>query len=366
MTLVGYVRGDFGVAENLRSVAGCLKKVSYPYDIYEVDAGDTYSKTNNNFSDLVTNFSNKRIQLYCVNADQLLNTQKKLGANKTSGTYRIGYWFWELSNFPSNWMHAFDLVDEVWAPSKFIFDSLSKATTKPVVYMPVAVDFQMQAKYSRNYFKLPQNSFLFLVSFDFHSFSERKNSEAVIQAFQNAFSSENENVGLVIKTIYGEKHPEKYTKLLDLAKNDARIIVVNSALKRDEMYGLIDVCDCYVSLHRSEGFGLGIAEAMYLSKPVIVTAYSGNMDFTNQDTSCLVEFDLVEVALGNYPFWQGQYWAEPNINQASEYMVKVYSDSKFRNNMSFHAKSLVEQQHSHAVVGNYMRTRLSEISSLKS
>ena len=132
------------------------------------------------------------------------------------------------------------------------------------------------------------------------------------------------------------------------------------------MYGLIDVCDCYVSLHRSEGFGLGIAEAMYLSKPVIVTAYSGNMDFTNQDTSCLVEFDLVEVALDNYPFWQGQYWAEPNINQASEYMIKVYSDSNFRNNMSFHAKSLVEQQHSHAVVGNYMRTRLSEISSLKS
>jgi glycosyltransferase involved in cell wall biosynthesis len=105
----------------------------------------------------------------------------------------------------------------------------------------------------------------------------------------------------VIKTIHGEKYPKKYAELLDLLENDERIHVINKVLSRDEMYGLIKVCDCYVSLHRSEGFGLGIAEAMLLGKPVIATGYSGNMDFMRPDNSCLIDYSLVDVKVAEYP-----------------------------------------------------------------
>lgn len=364
VTLVGYVAGDFGVAENLRAVAGSLQDIHYAFDIYEIDAGNIHSKTNNCFNNMVTDFSLKSIQLYCVNADLLLDAQCNLGVDKVANTYRVGYWFWELANFPSDWMHAFDLVDEVWAPSKFIYERLSKVTTKPLIYIPVAVDFQIQGKYERSFFNLPKDKFIFLSSFDFHSFSARKNSKAAIEAFKQAFPLNNTSVGLIVKTINGEKHPEKYEELLDLIKGDARISILDKVLSRDEMYGLINVCDCYVSLHRSEGFGLGMAEAMLLAKPVIVTAYSGNMDFTNDETSCLVDYDLVAVQPGDYPCWQDQQWAEPKVNQAAEYMVKVYSDSIFRENMASKAQSLIKSQHAYHVVGKALETRLGEISAL--
>jgi glycosyltransferase involved in cell wall biosynthesis len=359
VTIVGYTEGDFGVAENMRSVAKSLSRVEFAYDIYKITAA-LHSNTNNNYKYAEVELSTKSIQLYCVNADQLNNTIEKLGVDKTENTYRVGYWFWELSDFPKDWLHAFDLVDEVWAPSRFIFDTLNKVTTKPLKYMPVAVDFEFKSEYQRNYFSIPKTKFLFLVSFDFHSFSNRKNSEAVIEAFRLAFPN-NKNVGLVIKTINGEKYTEKYTALLNLTSHDERISIINKALSRDEMYNLINVCDCYVSLHRAEGFGLGMAEAMLLGKVVIATAYSGNMDFTNKDNSCLVDFSLVDVPSEAYPYWENQKWAEPNVLQASKYMEKVYSDASYREKMGIKAKAYIQEHHSNLVIGKSFNERLNEI-----
>jgi glycosyltransferase involved in cell wall biosynthesis len=362
VTVVGYVSGDFGVAENLRSVTGCLDKVDYPFDIYEIDAGDVYSKTNTRFRNKITDSSAKGIQLYCVNADQVQYVQSVLGKQKVRGTYRIGYWFWELPRFPDELLHALELVDEVWAPTKFIYDALSKVTTKPLVHMPVAVDFEIQGQYDRKLFDLPDIQFLFLVSFDFHSFSTRKNAAAALAAFKQAFPEHIHDVGLVIKTIHGEKYPKKYAELLDLLENDERIHVINKVLSRDEMYGLIKVCDCYVSLHRSEGFGLGIAEAMLLGKPVIATGYSGNMDFMRPDNSCLIDYSLVDVKVAEYPHWKNQKWADPDIKQAAEYMHKIYSDEDFQKDIATKAQDTINSMHSSAVVGKRIQDRLDIIS----
>ena len=358
VTVVGYVSGDFGVAENLRSVAGCLDKVDYPFDIYEIDAPDVYSKTNARFKDKITDLSNKGVQIYCVNADQVQHVQDKLGEQRVKGAYRIGYWFWELSRFPDEWLHALELVDEVWAPTKFIYDALSKVTTKPLIHMPVAVDFELQDHYDHKSFDLSDEKFLFLVSFDFHSFSTRKNATATIAAFKQAFPDHIYDVGLVIKTIHGEKYPEKYAELLDLIKSDTRIHLVNKALSRDEMYGLIKVCDCYVSLHRSEGFGLGLAEAMLLGKPVIGTAYSGNMDFMKHDNSCLVDYKLIEVKEAEYPYWQNQKWADPDIKQAAEVMHKIYFDEDFLKNLTTKAQETIKSMHSSQIIGMKIQDRL--------
>lgn len=365
VTVVGYVSGDFGVAENLRSVAGCLDKVVYPFDIYEIDTPDIYSKTNVRFKDRITDLSDKGVQIYCVNADQVQHVQDKLGEQRVSGAYRIGYWFWELSRFPDEWLHSLELVDEIWAPTKFIYNTLSKVTTKPLIHMPVAVDFEIQGQYDHKSFDLPVEKFLFLVSFDFHSFSTRKNATAAIDAFKQAFPDHIYDVGLVIKTIHGEKYPEKYAELLDLIKSDTRIHLVNAALSRDEMYGLIKVCDCYVSLHRSEGFGLGLAEAMLLGKPVIGTAYSGNTDFMFHDNSYLVDYKLIEVKENEYPHWQNQKWADPDIKQAADVMHKIYFDKDFLKKMTTKAQETIKSMHSSQIIGMKIQDRLDIISNKK-
>lgn len=361
VALIGYLSGDFGVAENLRAVAGSFEAMKIPYDIYQIDTGDVYSKTNRRYENKVVKLSNADIQLYCVNADQVRNVQLELGTQKVNNKYKIGYWFWELSIFPDDWLHAIDLVDEIWAPTQFIYDALNQVTTKPLVLMPVAVDFKIQGQYSPQYFNLPDKHFLFLGSFDFHSFSTRKNAKAILDAFKHAFPADIQNVGLVIKTIHGEKHPEKYAELMALAKADNRIHLLNQSLNRDEMYGLIEQCNSYVSLHRSEGFGLGLAEAMLLGKPVIATAYSGNMDFMTYENSCLIDYKLIEVKDGEYPFWKNQKWADPDIKQVSEVMYKIYFDENFFKIKVLMAKNTISKKHSSEVVGNKILNRLNVI-----
>lgn len=361
LTVVGYLKGEFGVAENLRAVAGSLEQTGADFDVMEIDAGPAYKAATTRFDDKVKKQSNKAIQLYCVNADQTRHVLSLLGKDNEKGRYKIGYWFWELSKFPKEWEHAIDLMDEIWAPSRFIESTLKSATTKPVIHMPVAVDFRMTGKYSRGYFGLPENEFLFLFSYDFHSFSQRKNPEAAIEAFVRAFPATDTRVGLVIKTVYGEQHPDEYVKLLEKALTDRRIHVINKVLQRDEMYGLIAACDSYVSLHRAEGFGLGLAEAMLLGKPVIGTAYSGNLDFMHPNNSCLVKHTMTAVPRDAYPCWLEQEWAEPDIDHAAECMTRLVNDEVYRNEIAREGQAYIRKEHSFSAVGQKIKKRISAI-----
>ncbi len=361
VTLVGYVSGEFGVAENLRMACSAIKAVSLPVDIYKIGTDGVYGESDERFDTFVVSESANAIQIYCVNADQIAQIQNTLGHNKTAGRYKIGYWFWELSNFPNDWLHAFNYVDEIWAPTKFIAETLLKVSPKPVIHMPVPVAFALKSAYSRKFFSLPADCFLFLFSYDFHSYSQRKNPEACVAAFKEAFDTTNSRVGLVIKTVYAEKHPLAYAKLLSLVEGDDRITIINKVMSRDEMYGLISVSDSFLSLHRSEGFGLGMAEAMLLGKPVIATGYSGNMDFMNTKNSCVVDFALVDVEPGAYPHWKGQVWAEPNIIQASDYMKEIFENQIFRETIARNGQEYIQKHHSHTEVGTIMKDRLVQI-----
>lgn len=363
ITLVGYVSGEFGVAENLRMACSAIESAKVPVDIYKLETGGVYGEADARYDRLVVSESSHAIQLYCANADQLGRIQEGLGSEKIRERYKIGYWFWELPNFPKEWMHAFDMVDEVWAPTKFIADTLAKVSSKPVVHMTVPVSFSIQGNYDRAHFSLPRDRFLFLFSYDFHSYTERKNPEACIEAFKRAFDSSNKGAGLVIKTVYAEKHQEAFAKLQALAQGDERISIVNGVVPRDEMYGLISVCDAFLSLHRAEGFGLGLAEAMLLGKPAIGTGYSGNMDFMNKENSCLVDYKLIPVERDGYPYWEGQVWADPDIDQAADYMRMIYEDRAYREEIAAKGQAFMLQHHSFAEIGRRMQKRLNEIDS---
>jgi len=362
ITLFGYLQGDFGVAQNLRSVAGACESVGIPFDIYALKAESLYSHTPTIYDERVVDNPNYKIQLFCINADQVRYTFDKLSLDQSSTFYRIGYWFWELSKFPEEWLHALDYFDELWAPSLYIKEMLSNITKKPVIYMPVGVEFDVSKKYERDDFELPDNDFLFLFSYDFHSFIKRKNPEAVLEAFIKEFSKKKDrNICLIIKTSYGEHYPETYLRLLEIANSDKRIHIINKILTRDEMYGLISLCDSYVSLHRAEGFGLGMAEAMYLGKPVIGTDYSGNKDFMYATNSCLVDQKMIPLERDSYPFWLNQEWADPNIATAQAFMRKLFVDVDYRNTIGLAGMSTIKEFHSFDRVGKLISQRTNEI-----
>jgi glycosyltransferase involved in cell wall biosynthesis len=216
-------------------------------------------------------------------------------------------------------------------------------------------------KYSRRDFSLNDDTYLFLYTFDFFSYMDRKNPFAAITAFKNAFPLRSDRVGFVLKVMNGVDSDPRWKQMLDLISGDERIIIINETMDRDTVLGLFNVCDAYVSLHRSEGFGRGPAEAMYLGKPVIVTNYSGNTDFTLSDNSCLVDYRLVPVKDGQYIFEKGQVWADPNVDHAAWFMQKLFNDRDYADSIGRAGELYIKKEFNPITVGNIYKNRLKNI-----
>lgn len=362
VSLIGYVRGDFGVAQNTRAIASSLKSSGANFSILALSAKEHHNESVTSFDEFVEIKKRYAVKLLCLNADQTAEFNKKLINYYGSWEgYTIGNWFWELPKFPDEWKDSLDAVNELWAPSKFIEEALKSWTNKKIVHIPVAVEFTCDINFDRDFFSLPKDKFCFLFSYDLYSFTSRKNPEAVLNAFSKAFKLSDDRVRLIIKVSYADKRKADFNKLLDLVSKDSRIIIINKILSREEMYGLINSCDSYVSLHRSEGFGLGMAEAMYLGKPVIGTAYSGNMDFMNAENSYLVDYKLCPVPEGAYPFWENQVWADPDVDCAARGMAKILDDIEFRLSIAEKGQKTIKEKHSFEYVGGLMNARLNQI-----
>jgi glycosyltransferase involved in cell wall biosynthesis len=235
------------------------------------------------------------------------------------------------------------------------------ATSKPVTTIRLPVDATPTRRYTRSDFGLREGAFTFLFGFDFSSFIARKNPHAVIEAFQMAFPDTVREVGLVLKSTNWEKTPAQVRELEASIAGDPRIRLLNGFMTRDQVYGLESVVDSYVSLHRSEGFGLGLAESMFLGKPVVGTAYSGNMEFMNAGNSCLVGYGLVPVGHDEYPHPEGQVWADPDLDQAAYYMRRLASDPGFGVELGRRARSDMQRDFSYGAVGERVARELSRI-----
>jgi glycosyltransferase involved in cell wall biosynthesis len=198
--------------------------------------------------------------------------------------------------------------------------------------------------------------------FDFDSHVARKNPDAVIEAFKLAFPGPSSiPVTLVIKSINSERHEKEWSCLKNKIGGDSRILQIHEVLPHSINTALMKCCDCYVSLHRSEGFGLTLAEAMLIGKTVITTGYSGNMDFTTSATALLVDYELVSVQPGDYPFSRGEMWAEPNVQQACEYMQELVEDSTFAQSLAQKGEELIRTSFSTKTIGDRYKKRLSNL-----
>jgi glycosyltransferase involved in cell wall biosynthesis len=363
---VGHPYGVLGVGEYVRASAAAFAAAGIPFHIRNTyDWGEHLAEKHPDFAfwDQLTTGNPHRVNIFHINADEMAEARRHLGATFLAGRYNIASWHWELSRFPEAWLPALEGLDELWASSRFIQHALTERATVPVVWMPHPVEVRVRGESDVLMPGLPEGVQLFLTMFDFTSFTSRKNPLGTVRAFLTAFpQGSRARVALVVKANGAAARPAEAKGFLSLPElRDPRVIVVNEVLDRRRLIGLIRRCDCFVSLHRSEGFGRGIAEALLLGKPVIVTGYSGNMDFTNPENACLVGYRLVEVGLDEYPHAAGQQWADPDLRQAAEYMRRVVDDPVWAAELAQRGRDLVAAQHGVEAVGRRCRARLEEL-----
>jgi glycosyltransferase involved in cell wall biosynthesis len=361
VNLVGYAHGEFGVAEILRGFAHALEEGDVPFVVRNYDIGVASRQADRRMQPFLSDAFVYDVNLFCINADQMPVAYEHLGADAFAGRYNIGCWFWELERFPQRWQGAFDLVDEVWVTSPFVRDAVAACTRKPVHIVPIALDLELPARYSRRDFGLDENTFVYLFSFDFNSYATRKNAEGAIAAFRRAFADGRRDVRFVIKTINGQRMPRELRALVDAVADDDRIEVRDGFLDRAGMWALEACCDVYVSLHRAEGFGLGLAECMLLGKPVVATAYSGNLAFMDETNSCLVDYTLIPVREGEYPAWRDQRWAEPDIDQAAAFLRHLADDPAYARRIGENARRSVRERLSATASAAAISARLAGI-----
>lgn len=320
VNVTGYINSQSGLGESVRLVLKTLEAGDIPHvALAPLEA----TQSQQYVSGQQTAAACYDISIICVNADQFPVFARHAGLDLFDGRYTIGVWAWELEKYPDSIDPVtLELVDEIWTYSDHAVKALSQATGKPVFKFPLPMTAPGASESTRAGSDLP-DGFLFLSCFDYLSVMERKNPLAVIEAFKQAFIP-GEGPALLIKTINGDKRIPDMERLAAAAAGRPDIRIIDGYFKRDDQEALISSCDAYVSLHRAEGFGLTMAEAMVHEKPVIATGYSGNLEFMNEDNSYLVPYTMTDVPEGCAPYPRGYAWADPDIDAAASIMRQVY------------------------------------------
>ncbi len=361
VTVAGYVTTESGMGEAVRRTILSLDAANIPSALN--DAGSTLSRSGEmRFRERITSASPYAVNILHINADQVSDFVQRHGQNNFAGKKNIAYWTWELERFPEQWNDAAAHFDEIWAPSDFARDSIARTVSVPVFTIPHALDVNLVSEspsHGRGHFGPPEDAFLFVFLFDFLSIFERKNPLGLIRAFRGAFLS-GEPAALAIKCINGRHDPENFGRLLAAAEADPRITILHGYQSSEETRDLMRCCDAYVSLHRSEGFGLTLSEAMALGKPVIATDYSGNTDFMTADVSYPVGYRLTELTETHGPYEKGNVWAEPDISDAARLMRFVFEHPLEAQEKGQRGAKFVRDLLSPERIGHLMRERLYE------
>ncbi|HWC26570.1 MAG TPA: glycosyltransferase [Solirubrobacteraceae bacterium] len=306
------------------------------------------------------------VTIVCANPDGMTGARDELGAAAFDGRHVVGMWWWEVAALPARWLRAFDLVDEVWVGSRFVADVLAAVAPVPVVHVPQAVPEPPCSDAGRAALGLPEGCFLFGFVYDYASVAARKNPLGLIEAFTRAFppGAGDRDVGLVLKTLGGDRSDGEHAAVLAAAASHPGVTVLDVHLAAADKNALIRSLDCYVSLHRSEGFGLTIAEAMLLGTPVIATDYGGSREIVTPFNALPVDWRPATIGPGHDPYPPGGEWAEPDLDHAAALMRAVRSDPQAARSRTERARAELRARHAPAVAGRAMADRLARIVSL--
>jgi hypothetical protein len=326
VNLYGYARGELGIGEDVRMMALSLQAANIPFCIINIEPGNDVSQNDNSAEQWIADTPRYAINIFCMTGIEHCRLVCEQGTSLLQNHYNIGLWPWELPQWPAPWEHSFHLVDEIWGISHYTSAAYSKAPV-PVHPVPLPVILGEISPLGRAHWQLPENAYLFVFSFDMNSTLSRKNPMAVINAFLAAFPAHMaKEVGLVVKVSHIKPNNPEWQELQTVIQQDQRIYLISQELRRPEVLALYRCCNCYVSLHRAEGFGRGLAEAQLLGLQLITTAYSGNMDFCSPPTR-LVRYQPVALQAGEYFYGDGQLWADPDIDDAAAHMQQCVAQS---------------------------------------
>lgn len=339
-TLVGLYYSSTGLAANLKMMSETLRSLRIAHDIYDIETQDIISVNVDNAVTL-----KQSLNIFMINADMI--PERFLAVNNhNKNAFNIGFLLWELEYVPKNQKLALEVLDAIWVPTDYLLNVYQNVTDTPVIYVGKHVTLPSPTKKYK-----PKKDFSFYMSFDFHSNIERKNPVAAIKAFKLAFSN-NENVKFILKTTdILRDHPGnrkgQWENILNEINGDKRFKIISGRLPFQELVNQINSMDCIVSSHRSEGFGYLLAHAFILTKPVIVTDYSGTSDFCTKDNAYLVKWKKLDLDEGDFgPFVKSGFWADVDIHHMSEQMREVYLNQENAIAKAVKGKKLIETKYS--------------------
>ena len=347
VNLAGYFDSALGVGEAARQVRGALQAAGVPMAAVTLSDATGVSGASE---------APYPVTLVCANADALPAAHDALGSAFFEGKHVIGLWWWEVGAFPERWLRSFDYLDELWVGSHFVADALGAISPVPVVRVALPLALAPPAAgIGRDALGVPGDRFAFLFVYDYDSVAARKNPLGAIAAYARANP---DGAALVLKCLSAERHPEEHAAVLAAAAERDDVHVIDAHLPAAEKNGLMASCDAYLSLHRSEGFGLTLAEAMALGKPVIATDYSGPRDFLTAANGYPVDYALVPVGPGHDPYPADGEWAEPDLDHAAAQIRAVLADPGAARTRAARGRDELMRDHAPAVAGARLAERI--------
>ena len=357
VNLVGYPRGEFGIGEDIRMLSKALDAADVPHVVIDLEHGSQARQLDDTLSHRLVRDLRYDVTVFCQSAFDTARVFLEHGPGLFASRKNIGNWPWELERFPACWRDAYELVDEVWASSRFTQAAYAADIGERARLMPpaVALDPAIFSPALRQRGESGPRPFVFICPFDPNSYPERKNPVAAIRAFRAAFSSGAEAVRLVLKANGTLQGRGDWMQVFEEAAGDPRVDILEGTSTRREFLTMVVQADCLVSSHRSEGFGRNVAEAILLGVPVLATGYSGCSDFLVEAER--LAFDLRYVSPGDYPFGAGMVWADPNSADLAARMREMTSGVAPPEGRA----AALEAVHGLAKAGARYRTRLREM-----
>jgi len=359
INLYGLFRAEIGLAQGVKLYARALEKGGIPHTLLNLDFMPNLPQTDRSWDDRLTLENRYAVNVTHINPMEWRDALGAFPQKQFDRHYNIGIFQWELETVPDDWKPIFDYVDEIWAPSEFTARALRKETDKPVIPVLYGMETPYDRELTRADFGLAEEDFLVLMMFDSLSYASRKNPGAAIDAFREAYGDNQEHVKLVIKINNPKDKDVAFVE--EHIGGKAGYVLITERMDKPRLNSLIRLCDVFLSLHRAEGFGLVMAEAMALGTPAVATGWSANTEFMPEEAACPVKYSLIPVN-GGYQFDNGELlWADPDVHDAAAFLKRLRDDPAYYRRKAEAGREYIAERLSLEKCAEVIRGRLKEI-----